>query len=175
MSPSITIAQATTPDDLDAVRDLMRGFIAWHRIRHRPDAAMIDRYFDPVAFEEELDALPGGFAPPAGSLLLARASEEPAGCVALRDLGHGACEMKRMFVHERFHGLGIGRALAQAIVADARALGYSIMRLDTGSRQVEAQTLYQQLGFRKIEPYYDLPDDLRAWLHFMELDLRTCG
>lgn len=76
-----------------------------------------------------------------------------------------------MFVYAQFHGRGVGRALAQAIVQEARQIGYARMRLDTGRRQVEAQGPYRSLGFEDIAPYYDLPDDMRAWLVFMELDL----
>jgi len=167
-----TIRQATDPEEFAEVRELMRAFIAWHRERHRPEAALIDRYFDSVEFDAELNSLPGVFAPPKGRLLLATHDGKPAGCVALRDLGDGACEMKRMFVYAQYHGQGVGRALVEAIIEEARQIGYARMRLDTGARQIEAQTLYRSAGFRTIAPYYDLPDDMRAWLVFMELELR---
>lgn len=86
----------------------MRAFIEWHRQRHRAESALIDQYFDPVAFDAELNGLPAEFAPPEGRLLLACHDDRPAGCVAVRDLGAGACEMKRMFVYSEFHGKGIG-------------------------------------------------------------------
>lgn len=167
----ITISQASTEQQYDDVRDLMRAFIAWHRERHLEEADLIDSYFDPVAFENELAMLPGEFAPPAGRLLLASEDGTPAGCVALHDLGGGICEMKRMFVYSAFHGRGLGKKLAVAIIDEAKKSGYQYMRLDTGSRQVEAQGLYTRLGFKPIEAYYDLPENLRAWLVFMELDL----
>ena len=166
-----TIREASSPDDLVEVRQLMRAFIAWHRARHRAESGLIDRYFDPVLFEAELGALPGKFSRPTGRLLIAHDQDRAAGCVALRDLGAGTCEMKRMFVYPDFHGKGIGRALAEAIIGHAKEIGYTRMRLDTGARQIEAQTLYRSLGFRIVAPYYELPDDLRAWLVFMELDL----
>jgi len=172
---AILIREATTAAQFADVRTLMHAFIAWHRQRHAAEAALIDRYFDPIAFEAELAHLPGDFAPPRGRLLLASDDDtgRAAGCVALHDLGAGTCEMKRMFVFDAFHGQGIGRALVDAVIAEARQIGYTLMRLDTGARQIEAQTLYRSVGFKDIAPYYDLPDDLSAWLVFMELDLQT--
>ena len=166
------IHQAVGSAQFHEVRKLMHAFIAWHRDRHRAEADLIDRYFDPVGFEAELNTLPGIFAPPQGRLLLATIGGHPAGCVGLRDLGAGACEMKRMFVHSEFQGKGVGRALVEAIVKEARGIGYTLMRLDTGSRQFEAQELYRSVGFQIVPPYYELPDDLRAWLIFMELRLQ---
>jgi putative acetyltransferase len=165
------VTAATSPEQLRDVRELMRAFIAWHGDRHRAESALIDRYFDPKTFEAELQGLPGEFAPPAGRLLLATADGNAAGCVALRDLGDGACEMKRMFVHTRFQGSGVGRALVQAILVEARSIGYARMRLDTGPKQVEALGLYRSVGFRPIPPYYEAPPELRDWLVFMELEL----
>jgi ribosomal protein S18 acetylase RimI-like enzyme len=79
--------------------------------------------------------------------------------------------MKRMFLYPRYLGKGIGRSLAQAIIRDARAAGYSSMRLDTSWRQQEAQALYSKLGFQRIDPYYDCPPVLKDWLVFFELRL----
>jgi GNAT superfamily N-acetyltransferase len=165
------IRQAVTPGELEAVRRLMRAFVGWHGERHRRYRDMIDRYFDPQEFDAELERLPGAFAPPRGRLLVACAESDVAGCVALQDLRDGTCEMKRMFVRTDFHGRGIGRALGEAIVAEARAIGYKRMRLDTGPEQREARGLYRRLGFREVAPYRDLDAELRAWLVFMELDL----
>jgi ribosomal protein S18 acetylase RimI-like enzyme len=151
----------------------MRAFIGWHRERHQQDLALIDAYFDAAAFEAELAGLPGKYAPPRGSLLLAVVGGRPAGCVALREIDTARCEMKRMFVYPAFHGQGIGRALAEAVIRDARAAGYRTMLLDTSVRQAEAQGLYRRMGFRDIAPYYDLPEDLRNWLVFMELPLEA--
>ena len=167
----VTVSPAETPADLDDVRDLIRAFVAWHRGRHREDAALIDRYFDADAFEAELASLPGKYAPPGGRLLLATLDGRPAGCVALRPIDAGACEMKRMFVRADMHGKGVGRALGRAIIDEARAGGYRRMYLDTSVRQQEALTLYRSFGFREIEPYYDVPQELRNWLVFMELRL----
>jgi len=161
----------TTPEQLDQVRSLMRSFIAWHRERHREDTHLIDAYFDAGAFEQELASLPGKYAPPDGQLLLATLDGAPAGCVALRKIDSSSCEMKRMFVYTPFHGHGIGNALAEAVIEEARALGYRAMRLDTSIRQEEAMRLYHRMGFKTIEPYYELSAELENWLVFMELAL----
>jgi GNAT superfamily N-acetyltransferase len=165
------VVQAVTPEQIDATRSLVRAFVRWHRNRHQEDLHLIDAYFDEAAFEDELANLPGKYAPPDGSLLLATYEGQAAGCVALRALEGRTCEMKRMFVYDRFRGKGIGRALVEGVLRDARAAGYDLMRLDTSHRQVEALTLYARYGFVRIEPYYELPDDLRQWLVFMELAL----
>ena len=167
----IDVSRATTPAQLDQVRSLIRAFVDWHRQRHREDLELIDRYFDARAFEEELASLPGKYAPPKGRLLLATHDGQPAGCVALREIDADTCEMKRMFVYTQFQGKGVGRALAEAVIQEARSIGYSLMRLDTSVRQIEAQTLYERSGFKRIEPYYELPEDVKNWLVFMEMRL----
>lgn len=167
----LELSDAASQAELEAVRGLMRAFVAWHRERHTQDQGLIDAYFDASAFERELATLPGDYAPPAGRLLLATIAGEPAGCVALHSLGSGYCEMKRMFVYPRHRGQGIGLALARRIIEEARGIGYRAMRLDTSIRQAEAMALYAALGFKRTEPYYDLPADLRDWLVFMELEL----
>ena len=149
----------------------MRAFVDWQYERHAADREKIDSYFDPVAFEAELDRLPSEFAPPSRAMLLAEEDGRIAGCVALRELQDGVCEMKRMFLDPEFHGRGGGRMLACAIIERAEALGYARMMLDTGPRQHEAQALYRKLGFRDVEPYYAVAPELRNWLVFMERDL----
>jgi GNAT superfamily N-acetyltransferase len=151
---------------------LMRSFVAWHKERHREDMHLIEAYFDAAAFEDELASLPGKYGPPRGQLILATLDDEPVGCVALREIDATRCEMKRMFVYPQFHGKGVGRALGEVILSEASRLGYRTMRLDTSFRQIEAMRLYQKiLGFKTIEPYYELPDSLRGWLVFMERQL----
>ena len=167
----IEISRASTPEQLDAVRTLMRAFVEWHRERHDADRTLIDQYFDANAFDAELAGLPGKYAPPRGCLLLAGLDERPVGCVALREIDADRCEMKRMFVAPPYQGKGLGRALAEAIIAEAKTIGYTTMRLDTSVRQLEARGLYQSVGFSEIAPYYDLPPTLQAWLIFMELQL----
>jgi putative acetyltransferase len=162
---------AETQQDFQAVAELMRAFIAWHYERHASDRHIIDSYFDPEKFADELRNLPGEFAPPTGALLVAEHQGRIAGCVALRSLGGDVCEMKRMFVFPEYQGTGIGMLLGRAIVDAARRAGYRKMMLDTGPAQREAQALYRKLGFRDVDPYYEMSPELRDWLVFMELDL----
>jgi putative acetyltransferase len=100
-------------------------------------------------FERELAELPDFYE----RILIADEEGEAAGCVALRALGDGLCEMKRLYVRPAFRGRGLGRTLAEAVIAAARELGYARMRLDTTPSMGAAQALYEELGFREIEPY----------------------
>jgi ribosomal protein S18 acetylase RimI-like enzyme len=108
-------------------------------------------------FDRELNELPGRYAAPQGGLWLAWVGDMPAGCVALRPLDDGRCEMKRLYVRPAHAGHGLGRALAEAAVAGARERGYAAIRLDTLESMTAANALYNKLGFGRIEPYCDNP------------------
>ena len=119
-------------------------------------------------FEQELATLPGHYAPPKGRLFLAEYEGQPAGCAAMRTLEPGICEMKRLYLRPAFRGKGIGRALAERLVADARQAGYRAMRLDTVEPVMqEAVTMYRRMGFREIPAYCQNPI---AGALYMELD-----
>jgi GNAT superfamily N-acetyltransferase len=152
------LVEARTPADLAQVRRLFQAYADW---------LGVDLCFQ--GFERELAELPGAYAPPAGRLLLARVGSDAIGCVGLRPLEPGVCEMKRLWVEPGFGGRGIGRALAARIVAAGREIGYRRMRLDTiPARMPAAQRLYTSLSFREIPPYYHDPLD---GMVMMELQL----
>ena len=120
-------------------------------------------------FETEVALLPGKYTMPDGRLLLAYDDDRLAGCIALRKLDDGVCEMKRLFVRDEFRGLQIGVQLIERLIADARKIGYSRMLLDTYPPKMgKAVKLYESHGFRAIAPYYDNPHD---GVLFMELTL----
>ncbi len=120
-------------------------------------------------FDQELAALPGDYAPPAGRLLLAEYEGELAGCVALHKLDASVCEMKRLYLRHKFRSKGIGRVLAERIISEARRIGYKRMRLDTVEPVMkDAVEMYRKLGFKEIAPYCTNPI---AGALYMELQL----
>lgn len=144
---SIAIAAASSADELSLARALFLEY-----------ARSLDFELCFQSFDDELAGLPGKYAPPQGRLFLARVDGNVAGCIALRPLEPGVCEMKRLWVRPLYRGRGVGRALCDRLIDDARQLGYRVMRLDTiGVTMQKAVSLYHALGFREIPAYYDNP------------------
>ena len=142
----LRIELATTPDQIEQVRGLFRDYEAW---------LGYDLCFQ--GFEQELAGLPGRYASPEGRLFLATEAGRAVGCIALRSLGEGTCEMKRLYVRPSHRTRGLGRALAERLIREAAEIGYERMRLDTLPVMGTARNLYVALGFREIPPYYSNP------------------
>jgi ribosomal protein S18 acetylase RimI-like enzyme len=120
-------------------------------------------------FDQELASLPGDYAPPGGRLILATSNTRAIGCVALHKITADVCEMKRLYVRPKFRGKGLGRELAEKIIAEARRIGYKKLRLDTVEpRMQKAVAMYRQLDFYEIPPYRSNPIEGAL---YMELQL----
>ena len=143
---TVVVRPATSAGDLAEARRVLKEY-----------EASLDGDLRYQGFEQELADLPGAYAPPRGRLLLAVDGSEPAGCVALRPLTDGVCEMKRLYVRPTARGRRVGRLLAETVIREARMIGYARMRLDTLPSMKEAITLYRTLGFVEIAPYYANP------------------
>ena len=160
----MNIRQAVSEEDWQQVRTLFSEYFEW--VRREPG---IDLTFQGI--QDELSSLPGAYSQPRGCLLLAEIEDQLAGCVAIRPLDAGACELKRMYVRPAFRGRGLGQALCEQIIERARSKGYLTIRLDTADTMHAARDLYTSLGFRLVEPYYDLPPEVLKRAKFMELSL----
>lgn len=154
----INIRIAESDSDIEEARTLFREYEEW---------LGLDLCFQ--GFEDELAGLPGKYAPPSGRLFLASFYGGTSGCIAIRGLDDGYCEMKRLYLRENARGHGIGKILVDFAISEARQIGYKAMRLDTFPPKMEnAMKLYESRGFKSIEPYYANPHDD---VLFMELAL----
>jgi len=156
-SSLLSIREATSSSDVQVARKLFQEY-----------AASLESSLCFQGFDQELAGLPGKYAPPAGRLLLAFQGEAAAGCVALRPLEQGICEMKRLFVRPEYRKGGVGRLLAERLIQEARQSGYQRMRLDSLPHMKPALQLYRELGFQSIAPYTINPV---AGAVFLELQL----
>ena len=152
------LIQAQSTEQVESARELFNEYAAW---------LGFSLCFE--NFEKELTSLPGDYAPPQGRLLLAIDNDHFAGCVALREIADGVCEMKRLYVRPAFRGTGLGRALVDQIIEAARQIGYRKMRLDTIPGKMDrALAMYPSLGFEEIERYRE---NAPAGATFLELKL----
>lgn len=166
-----SIRQAVSSADYVAFGALIREYVEWCRERYRDDPWLVEMAFGYQSLDIELDKLPTAFGPPNGKTLLAIDGDEIQGAVAYRRLSDDVCEMKRMFVPSRFQGRALGRRLCDALIDQASADGFSLMRLDTSRDMAEAISLYRSAGFVACAPYVDYPDRLKPMILFMERSL----
>jgi ribosomal protein S18 acetylase RimI-like enzyme len=159
--PDISLITPASPEEVEAVRVIFQEYA---------DSLSVDLCFQD--FEQELTSLPGDYQAPRGALLLAWVDDDVAGCCALRPIDNvdyvNAAEMKRLYVRKAFRRFGLGRMLAEAILDAARMGGYSTVLLDTLDDMEAARTLYEDLGFEEIPPYYHNP---HAGAHYLKVDL----
>ena len=142
----IRITEARWPDDRADVEALFREYVS---------SLAEDISFQNVS--DELTGLPGKYARPTGVVLIARDGAQAAGAVGYRMVEPGVAEMKRLYVRPAFRSSGLGRELANELIEDARARGYRTMLLDTLASMSSARSLYRDLGFVAVAPYYDNP------------------
>lgn len=148
------LIQATLPAHIDQARAL---FLEYGR--------SLDFSLCFQSFDEEMKNLPGAYGPPDGRLLLAMDADHAAGCIALRKLEPGICEMKRLYVRPEDRGNGLGKLLAERLIEEARAIGYERMRLDTiAAAMKDAVALYRRMGFQEIPPYSSVPIESALWM-----------
>jgi GNAT superfamily N-acetyltransferase len=158
MIATLHLEQAKTPEQIALARTLFQEY-----------GASLGFSLCFQNFDKELAGLPGDYAPPKGRLLIAYSDGEPAGCVALHQFEPGISEMKRLYVRPAFRGKRVGLAMANAIIAAARDIGYKRMRLDTvPSVMADAVKMYGRLGFKEIAPYRVNP---QPGTLYMELDM----
>ncbi|HEX3091746.1 MAG TPA: GNAT family N-acetyltransferase [Candidatus Angelobacter sp.] len=159
----LQIVPVESPEQIATARELIMEYAAWLEFK---------LCFQ--GYEDEIQSLPGKYAPPSGRLLLALWGGRPAGVIALRPLEEpGVCEMKRLYVRPEFRGHQIGRILAERVIGEAAEIGYLRMRLDTISGKMDsAIAMYRTLGFAEIDPYYKTPVGQTL---FMELALKPAA
>jgi ribosomal protein S18 acetylase RimI-like enzyme len=179
MNPADTTGENNPGRSAIAANSAVQGFL-WRQAESLAEIASIRELFLEYAnslgfslcfqsFDQELASLPGDYAQPHGRLLLATQEGVAAGCVALHPLSDGICEMKRLYVRPQFRGRGLGKRLAEQIIREARAIGYTQLRLDTVEPMMgEAVAMYRKMGFREIAPYR--PNPIEGAL-YMELTL----
>lgn len=146
---AVVIRDARVPDEIATARSLFEEYAAWLDV----DLCFQD-------FAGELARLPGDYAAPRGCLLFAEMGDAIVGCAALRPLAsqpESVGEVKRLYVRPQARGTGAGRRLAEAVIARARAIGYTELKLDTLATMDAARALYRSLGFRECAAYYVNP------------------
>lgn len=168
---SLTIEPARSAADLAAVRDLCWGYRDYLMQAGDGERRITETFYPEPVYAALLDRLPEEHARPGGIILLARRDDEPVGCGMSHALDPDTSEIKRVFVTETARGTGAGRALCEALIAQARADGFARIRLDTSRGFVAARRLYDRLGFHERGPYQPVPEEAAPFMCFYELAL----
>jgi ribosomal protein S18 acetylase RimI-like enzyme len=137
---------ARSAADLEIVRDLFLEYARW---------LAIDLSFQ--GFEEELQSLPGKYAPPEGGILLLESQESTLGCAAFRPQAPEVCEVKRLWIRPEARRKGYARQLMSELESAAATVGYRRAVLDTLETMTPAIELYESLGYERTSAYYNNP------------------
>ena len=168
---TLTIKTASMQDDYTAFADLCRAYVGWCRQRYESLPWFVEEVFGYQSLDEELKGLDIKYGPPNGRTMLAELDGQVVAGGAYRRLSDGICELKRLYVSDSAQGHGVGRSLSEALMTEAKADGYVMMRLDTGHLLAEAIAMYEKLGFVRCAPYHDYPAKFMPYLVFMEKTL----
>jgi GNAT superfamily N-acetyltransferase len=163
----VSISQVSAPKEIHDVQDLLREYTAWVFTL----AAESNQAPTFQGLEEELATLPGIYAPPTGSLLLATLNSQSVGCIALKRHDATTGELKRLYIRQTFRGRKIGRQLVNAVIETSREMGYQRLILDSHISMKPAHAIYEAAGFRNVETPIDFPEDLKPIVVFMEMNL----
>ena len=168
-----SIRQAKPDTDQALIEELFQEYLEWTNRRCAEEYAFT---FDVKSLLEQSMAMLEAFRPPCGRLLLAIEGRRAAGIACMRGIREDIGEVKRMYVRPEFRQRGIGRALLQALMAEAREIGYLTLRLDSTRFMAAAHALYRSAGFQEIGPYAgsEIPPELRHYWVFMEKQLQGC-
>ncbi|MDF1726639.1 MAG: GNAT family N-acetyltransferase [Sulfitobacter sp.] len=166
------ILQATTPDDIEAVRDLCWQYRTFLLGNSEIDRQITETFYPVEAYARLMDELPQAHARPRGTILLVRDENgTPLGCGMSHGLDSDRAEIKRLFVTEATRGKGLAKSICKALMDQARLDGYGRILLDTSCTLTAAQSLYDGLGFVRRGPYQPVGDDMLPLLVFFERTL----
>jgi GNAT superfamily N-acetyltransferase len=168
---TVLISAATSDEDFAAFGDLIVEYWQWIQARYVDLPGFVATIGEHQELDAERASLKSVYAPPRGTILLAKDDGVVVGGVGLKPLDDDSCEMKRLYVSDRYQGHGVGRLLCASLIAEATAIGFELMRLDTGFDNAEALKLYESLGFTECPPYHDYPPEIAHHLHFMQRPL----
>lgn len=146
MDDHIVYKKLETAEEIHLAKELILEYIKWLNT---------DLCFQHI--DDELETFPEKYTSPNGEFIIAKENNRVIGCVAINELEHTICEMKRLFVKEEYKKRGIGEKLVEKIIEEAKKRNYKKMRLDTLNTMEAALSIYYKKGFYDIKPYYNNP------------------